>query len=140
MTEVQGSHPSWQHHLVRLKYAVQALALPAHLQQTLLPDFVHKADELALDFDHWYDVVSRNNTGQLTDRQRHTLAALAQQLNALHNNEHPQNWSDESLFADTGWEEIRATAHMVLAAFQWPFAVPPSYAHEYVRGQQESEP
>jgi hypothetical protein len=35
----------------RLMLSVQALAQPAEVQLSLLPDFVCKADELALDFD-----------------------------------------------------------------------------------------
>ncbi len=37
--------------MLRLKHSLQALAMPAEVQLTLFPDFVCKADELALDFD-----------------------------------------------------------------------------------------
>ncbi len=60
----------------RLKHSLQALAMPAEVQLSLYPDFVCKADELALDFDQWKDCVNSNGVGVLTDLQRRALTAL----------------------------------------------------------------
>ena len=43
--------------LERLKQSVQLLACPPEIQLKMLPRFVCKADELALDFDLWREVV-----------------------------------------------------------------------------------
>jgi len=44
----------------RLKHSVQLLACPPEIQLKMLPRFVGKADELALDFDLWREVVLNN--------------------------------------------------------------------------------
>jgi hypothetical protein len=45
----------------RLKHSIQLLASPAEFQLKMLPDFVCKADELALDFDLWREAVLRGS-------------------------------------------------------------------------------
>ena len=60
----------------RLKHSVQALALPATAQLSLLPDFVVKSDELLLDFDHWQECAVTNYGSDLTGEQLDSLAAM----------------------------------------------------------------
>ena len=50
----------------RLKHSLQLLASQPAIQLGLLPDFVCKADELALEFDPWYVVVLRNFRSEMT--------------------------------------------------------------------------
>ena len=69
--------------LPELKRSLRALALPAEAQLGLFPDFVCKADELALDLDEWYRRVASNGAARVTDEQRHHLAALDARLSAM---------------------------------------------------------
>jgi len=56
----------------RLKHSIQLLACSPETQLKMLPQFVGKAEELALDFDHWREVALDNfsiraNTSRETD-------------------------------------------------------------------------
>ncbi len=60
----------------RLRHSIQLLACPAEVQLNLLPSFVRKADELALDFDQWRSVAVSNFRSELTASQLSGLDAI----------------------------------------------------------------
>jgi hypothetical protein len=60
----------------RAKEALQLLACSADAQIRLLPSFVCAADELALEFDHWREVLIENCGSELTAEQIASLAAI----------------------------------------------------------------
>ena len=62
--------------LSHLEWALQALALPARDQVSLFPDSAHPADELILDFDHWY-LVSLSDLEKVADAGTVTPEVLA---------------------------------------------------------------
>jgi hypothetical protein len=66
-----------------LKHALQALAMPATIQIALFPDFVCKADELALDFDNYREAVITNEAFSLTQAQRDSLEGINVRLDAI---------------------------------------------------------
>ena len=117
----------------RLKHSIQLLALPPEVQPALLPDFVCKADELALDFDHWHDVAISNFRSEMTSGQLSSLQALDQSLSAL-TGLGSQYWTDEQVRTSEKWRSIRGLAAAALCSFDWPRETPPSHADEYVRG------
>jgi hypothetical protein len=55
--------------IARLQHLLQALAMPPDVQLALLPDFVCKADELAMDFGEMYMVVRGNFPDDFTPDQ-----------------------------------------------------------------------
>ena len=59
-----------------LRAALQALAAPAPVQLARYPEFVVKADELALDFDDALLLVRHNRAAEIDARQAAALAAL----------------------------------------------------------------
>lgn len=117
----------------RLKHSVQLLASSPEVQLRLLPPFVCKADELALDFDHWREVALHNYGEDLSADQTSTLATLDQTFDRLTNGG-SEHWTDEAVRYSQEWQGIRALAAAALKAFGWPLETPPSYAHEYVSG------
>jgi hypothetical protein len=110
---------------------VQALAQPAHVQLTLFPDFVCKADELALDFDRWREVVLADPDGALTPLQRAALEALDAQLAAMSGSDKPF-WEEDALADALEWGRVRQLAKDTLRAFGWAMAVPPKDRAVYV--------
>jgi hypothetical protein len=66
----------------RLEHSLQALALPATAQVSYFPDFVVKADELVLDFDHWRDCAVGNYRVEMTASQVDSLAAVEAHIDA----------------------------------------------------------
>ncbi len=120
--------------LERLKHSIQLLACPADIQLRMLPDFVCKADELALNFDNWKDVVLRNVSFDLTPAQKASLAALDSSLLEM-TNAGPPLWTEDSVRQSDEWAHTRVLAATALDAFGWPLEIPPSYAHEFVKGR-----
>jgi hypothetical protein len=127
----------------RLKHSIQLLACPAEVQLNLLPRFVCKADELALDFDQWRLVAVSSFRSELTTSQLLCLDAIDTSLSELTalGSEH---WTDDAVRKSTEWQGIRALAAAALASFGWPVEEPPSHADEYVeaeslQGQDDGE-
>ena len=118
--------------LTRLRHSLQALAMPADVQLSLFPDFVCKADELALDFDHWRLCVVTNDDFKLTDQQQALLATLDEQVAAMSEAEHSPLWTEEALRTRPEWANVRRLATETLVAFAWDVDTPPSYGHEYI--------
>jgi hypothetical protein len=121
--------------LERLKHSLQLLACPADVQLNLLPDFVCKADELALGFDHWCGSIL--GLSGLTTEQTHSLASLNQQLDAI-TGLGANKWTDDAVHVAAEWQAIRGLAAQALKAFGWTIETPPSYAHEFVPGKKRS--
>lgn len=128
-------------HRRQLKWALQALAIPAEAQLRLFPDWVVKADELALDFDHWALVIRSNYAEELTHQQSARLADVDRSLGEM-----PRGgagagvdlWSDDALRSSPHWVQVRQCAGAALAAFGWPVEGPPADPRDrgatYVRG------
>jgi hypothetical protein len=112
----------------QLQRAVVALAQPADVQLSLFPDFVCKADELALDFeDGLYELVGHED--EITGEQRAALDALNQLLLRMSGKPNASFWTEEALRSDARWEAVRSTAKAAAAAFGWELSpLPPSGA------------
>jgi hypothetical protein len=119
--------------LERLKHSVQALALPAAAQLSLLPDFVVKTDELVLDFDHWRKCAVTNYRADLTSEQVESLAAMDAQI--ANPSGDRSVWDESSLSTHPFWSELRRLAALALNTFGWHQETPPSYAHEFISGR-----
>jgi hypothetical protein len=119
--------------LERLKHSVQLLACPADVQLRMMPDFVCKADELALDFDHWNDVVLSNLSSELRPAQKASLAAISNSVSEM-TQAGPTLWTEDSVRQSDQWAEVRVLAAKALESFNWPSEIPPSHADEFVNG------
>jgi hypothetical protein len=117
---------------LRLEHCLQHLAMPPESQLQLLPDFVCKADELALSFDHWREVAANNYGFQLTPSQAAALSAIDNAF-VLFSDSNPEHWTDEAVRSSAEWQEIRRLAAEALSVFEWQHEMPPSYAHEFVK-------
>jgi len=109
----------------RLKWAVQALALPAASQLQLFPDFVCKADELALDLDQHLRAAK---TTSWTPAQLSGMRALDAKLDAMSRGgpDYAEAlWQDDALLRSPQWDQVRQLAEVVLHAFAWPPESPP---------------
>lgn len=125
----------------RLKHALQLLAMSSEIQLSLLPDFVAKADELALDFDHWCETAIDLYSPEITEEQIRALKRVDKSLSDISwggSAYHEKLWTDEAVRDAPEWEEVRLLAKEALAAFRWDVEIPPSYAHEYVGSEDPS--
>ena len=115
-------------HFRQLKWALQSLAIPAADQRRLFPDWVLKADELALDFNHWASVVEGNYDDALSKEQANALAEVDRKLSAMSRagaDFEPELWTEPALTSSLHWADVRRLATITLEAFGWPVESPP---------------
>lgn len=109
-------------HFKQLKWSVQALKLRVPEQLVLFPDIVSSARELALEFDHWADVIWENYGEELTVPQMTALRTLEGKLRTMSHDGAEFDadlWTDAGLRANVNWDEVRRLAADVLDAFEW---------------------
>jgi hypothetical protein len=80
----------------------------------MMPNFVCKADELVLDFDHWKDVVLTNFSSELTPAQKAGLAALDSNLSEM-TRAGPTLWTEDSVRQSHQRLEVRVLAVKLLS-------------------------
>jgi hypothetical protein len=115
--------------LKHLCHALQLLASPAQAQLNHFPvDWIVLTDEIALDFDHWAQCVA--TYWKLSSVQMVHLSRLDDFLREMSASLHSDFWTDEALFSDPRWEEVRTLAKAALVAFAWPVEVPPPAREE----------
>ncbi len=111
---------SW--HFKQLRRSLHALAISGSGQRALFPDLVVKADELALDFDHWLAVIRTNYASDLTRPQADALATIDQKLAIISRDGAEfdvELWTDEALNSSEHWADVRRFAASALEAFGW---------------------
>lgn len=123
-------------------WCIQALACGPADQLSLFPDFVCKADELALDFDHWFGVAQSWFGDEITDEQLAALKAIDSHLDAMSNGgaEFTEDlWYEGALSTRKEWEDVRSLAKSALACFGWPVQKPPYGRSLYANGTHGPE-
>jgi hypothetical protein len=115
----------------RLKHSIQLLALSPQIQLKLLPDFVCKPDELALEFDHWSEVVLRNFSSSLSSEQMCCIESIRRSFSDL-TRMGPEHWTEYAVRKSEEWKRLRTLSAAALESFGWAREVPPSHADEYV--------
>lgn len=111
---------------------VQALAQSADIQLGLFPDFVCKADELALDFDECRGAYLARHDKDLTREQRESIDDLDRFLEQLSREETRDFWTDDAIRTDPRWLQARNLAKRVIDAFGWSGDPPPKDRATYV--------
>jgi hypothetical protein len=106
---------------------LKALAQPADVQLTLYPDFVVKADELALDFNNFYEAC----LPEMSDEQAAASSHIERRLIELSGPAGP--WSEDDLRHAREWADIRDLAKQALEVFGWPDEPPPPSPDVVVR-------
>jgi hypothetical protein len=117
----------------RLKHSIQVLACPSEIQLNMLPRFVCKADEVALDFDLWREVVLSNFRSELSTDQMSCLERLNRILSQL-TGLGRECWTEEAVRQSGEWKQVRTLAAVALDSFGWSLEAPPSHADEFVGG------
>jgi hypothetical protein len=106
----------------QLRWSLQALAGAGSDQQSLFPDRVSSADDLAFDFDHWCSVIRSAYDDGLTAAQSSALDALARKLATMSRDGAEfdvELWTDAAVRSSEHWAEVRQLACGGLDAFGW---------------------
>ncbi|CAN7576380.1 hypothetical protein LJR232_004016 [Aquipseudomonas alcaligenes] len=109
--------------LSKLKWVIQALAIPADEQVRLFPDFVNAADELALILE---EVLSDFEGLDATVPVDALLAVrrLDEKILSVSGECNSQVWTERALYESIHWEEIRGLAAIVAEQMGWPIDSP----------------
>ena len=100
----------------------------------MLPRFVCKPDELALDFDVWREVVLNNFRSELSADQMSCIESIDRSLSQL-TRMGSECWREEAVRQSEEWKHVRTLAANALDSFGWPLETPPSHADEFVGGR-----
>jgi hypothetical protein len=119
----------------RLKWSVLALTQPAEIQLSLFPDFVCKADELALNFGEGLLELA-GYQDQITAEQSSAIDALDKLIVAKRGQAELDFWTDDAVRSHASWEEIRVSARAVADAFGWKIQAPPRSDDIYLPASQ----
>jgi hypothetical protein len=115
----------------KLQRAILALAQPADIQLSLFPDFVCKADELALDFeDGLYELVGHEH--EITSPQQASIDTLDRLISEMSGEQNAAFWTEDAVRSHPTWEEIRTAAMAAVAVFGWEFRRPPPSGAIYI--------
>ena len=117
----------------RLIQTLQALASPPEVQLARFPDFVARADELALDFDDALRLVYDCPQLQLEPRQRQRLDRLSEYLDVRSRQPDNPFWTEAAVRQSAEWVTLRQLAGDALSSLDVEPEVPPSTGAEYVR-------
>ncbi|HEY7500553.1 MAG TPA: hypothetical protein VH740_18670 [Vicinamibacterales bacterium] len=112
---------SW--HFKRLRWSLQSLAAAGSDQPTLFPEHMMRADDLALDFDHWASFVRGTYERELSASQLDALAAIDGKLSIMSRDGREFDldlWTDTALRTSEEWADVRSLALGALDAFGWP--------------------
>lgn len=107
----------------RFRRSLQALAASADIQLQLLPDYLWGVDEIAIEFDQWYQVIKRRRT-IFSKKQRSILEDLNKKLDEISGPENLRYWMEDTVRNDIAWEDIRLLAKNALDAMGWPHEEP----------------
>jgi hypothetical protein len=120
--------------LERFKWSLQALAAPANIQLELYPDSDWKVDDMAIEFEEWYEAIKKRQAF-FTARQAAILRKLNRTLDEISGPENAYYWMEETLGVDPVWERIRSLAKDALRALGWPIEVPPKVRSDIMVSQ-----
>lgn len=115
----------------QLQRAVVALAQPADIQLSLFPDFVCKADELALDFeDGLHEMIGHED--QFSGEQRAAIDTLNKLILSKSGEQHASFWNETAVRENPIWDEIRIVAKEAAATFCWDLNTMPPLNAVYI--------
>ncbi|MEG3145590.1 hypothetical protein U1839_13090 [Sphingomonas sp. RT2P30] len=116
----------------RLQWSILALAQPAEVQVTLIPEPFPKGEELALNFDQaMHDL--RDSSRDISAEERVALDALDELMTSLSGRHNADFWLDDrALHVDPRWEDIRLSARKAIKVFGWDFVAPPASTDIYI--------
>lgn len=100
--------------------ALLALAADGDIALAIYPKNCARADELALDFDHWLSVARGHREVQFDEAQLALLDAIDAQFNAMSGKANAQLWTEDAVRTSPEWEKVRAMARKALVLLGWP--------------------
>ena len=94
--------------------SIQRLSLPPEQALSSIPDETLKIDELALDYDNYFNAAISNFRDEFTFEQLELLNSLNEKLNAISGSDNREIWTEKSFISDNVWENIRGIAKAAL--------------------------
>ena len=106
----------------QLRNCLENLASPGFIALSQVPEDSHKADEMALEFDNFYQAYIQNFGHELSEQQRSELALVDDLLSTMSESPDSQLWTDESVRSDPAWQRVRSASASALNTLGWAVA------------------
>jgi hypothetical protein len=100
-----------------LREQLELLAAPGDQALASVPEGCVKADELALDFDNFYQAYMSNFASELSPDAREALRAIDESLDRMSGPENAELWTDEAVVTHPAWSDLRRQAARALELF-----------------------
>ena len=100
-----------------LREQLELLAAPGDQALARLPDGCVKADELALDFDNFYQAYLENFGDELSPDARAALDAIGKSFDRMSGLVNAELWSDQAVATHPAWLQVRGQAAQALELF-----------------------
>ena len=78
-----------------------------------------KIDELALEYDNFYNAAISKFKDEFTSEQLELLNSLNEKLYEISGSDNQELWTEKSFISDHVWEYIRGIAKAALKSFNW---------------------
>src|SRR4051794_33744316 len=100
-----------------LREQLELLAAPGDQALARRPDGCVKADELALDFENFYQAYVGNFGGELSPDARATLDAIDKLFDRMSGPVNAELWTDQAVATHPAWLQVRGQAARALMLF-----------------------
>lgn len=100
-----------------LREQLELLAAPGDQALARLPDGCVKADELALDFDNFYQAYVGNFGDELSSDARAALDAIDESFDRMSGPVNAELWTNDAVTTHPAWLQVRAQAARALKLF-----------------------
>jgi hypothetical protein len=104
-----------------LQASLRALALPGQEALATQPDGMCKADELALDYDHFLISVLGNFADEFTEAQAAALRRVDEALTEMSGPDNAELWTDAAVCSHPRWRHVRELARQAMDLLGWTY-------------------
>ncbi|MCG7368708.1 hypothetical protein MHZ90_21700 [Pantoea sp. ACRSH] len=113
----------------RIEWITRAFAQSSTVQESLFPDFVNVADELAVE---WELALEDINEDLLSNEQRLSIKALDDYMLSISGPDNIQFWNNDALYNSSEWNYMRVLAGNILTAMGWDDKPPSKSSAIYI--------
>ncbi|ENN8378888.1 hypothetical protein ACAX46_004358 [Providencia rettgeri] len=107
----------------KLEWVARAFMQPNKIQESLFPDYVNVADQLAVE---WELALDNINYELLSTEQSSAIKILDDYMLSISGPNNIHFWNNEALSSYIEWENMRKLAQNIVVSMGWSETPPPS--------------
>ena len=102
-----------------LRQSLEALALPGERALARMPAGTVRADELALEYDHYFTAYRGNFSADLSASQLSALSTVHGLLGEMSGHANAVLWTEQAVISHERWAEVRNAAKHAIREMGW---------------------